>query len=224
MKNKTHITAAIIFYMLLITAIAVFDTVRLDEVNKELYRVKRESSVKDSTISQLKASIDTREYREYLVWRDMELKHFRNLTELPDSIFNLIFQQADSNCIPLPIFLGVIDRESGFKFIPNSEGSGAMGYMQLMPKTFKALSKKIGVHGGHTPMNNIRVGAFYLRTNYLFWLKRLGDDESAWRHALAEYAVGRGGMQFFGRDSTISYHIPEKTVNGINKVMKNYDK
>ena len=145
-------------------------------------------------------------------------KNFRNINR---QIFALMVSECDKYDLPYSIFFSVVDKESGFKFIPNSQGSGAMGYMQLMPKTFSSNARKLGLKS-HTPENNIKVGAYHLYDLFSFWKRKYTDDETAWTWALAQYAVGLGGMQL--KDSTgIKYHIPESTKPGIEKVMRNYN-
>lgn len=147
--------------------------------------------------------------------------HEDNFRYINRQIFSLMISECDKYDLPYSVFFSLVDKESGFKFIPNSEGSGAMGYMQLMPKTFSGNARKLGLKG-HTPENNIKVGAYHLHDLFSFWKRRYVDDESAWTWALAQYAVGLGGMQV--KDSTgIKYHIPESTKPGIDKVMRNYN-
>jgi len=147
--------------------------------------------------------------------------HEDNFRHMNRQIFALMVSECDKYDLPYSVFFSVVDKESGFKFIPNSEGSGAMGYMQLMPKTFSGNARKLGLKS-HTPENNVKVGAYLLSDLFNFWKSKYTDDETAWTWALAEYAVGLGGMQV--KDSSgIKYQIPESTKPGIEKVMRNYN-
>lgn len=147
--------------------------------------------------------------------------HEDNFRNISPQVFALMVSECDRYDLPYSVFFSVVDKESGFKFIPNSQGSGAMGYMQLMPETFSSNARKLGLKN-HTPENNIKVGAYHLHDLFSFWKRRCVDDESAWTWALAQYAVGLGGMQV--KDSTgIKYHIPESAKSGIGKVMRNYN-
>jgi len=147
--------------------------------------------------------------------------HKDNFRNIDRHIFSLMVSECNKYDLPYSLFFSVVDRESGFRFIPNSEGSGAMGYMQLMPGTFSSNAKKLNIKK-HTPENNIKVGAYHLHDLFSFWKRRYMDDETAWTWALAQYAVGLGGMQV--EDSTgISYQIPESTKPGIDKVLRNYN-
>ena len=147
--------------------------------------------------------------------------HEDNFRHINRHIFSLMIDECDKYDLPYSIFFSVVDKESGFKFIPNSQGSGAMGYMQLMPKTFSGNARKLGLKE-HTPENNIKVGAYLLSDMFSDWKRKYTDDETAWTWTLAEYAAGLGGLQV--KDSTgIKYHIPESTKPGIQKVMRNYN-
>jgi hypothetical protein len=146
--------------------------------------------------------------------------HEDNFRHMNRQIFALMVSECDKYDLPYSVFFSVIDKESGFKFIPNSEGSGAMGYMQLMPKTFSGNARKLGLKS-HTPENNVKVGAYLLYDLFTSWKSKYTDDETAWTWALAQYAVGLGGMQV--KDSSgIKYQIPESAKLGIEKVMRNY--
>ena len=147
--------------------------------------------------------------------------HEDSFRHINRQIFSLMIDECDKYDLPYSIFFSVVDKESGFKFIPNSQGSGAMGYMQLMPKTFSGNARKLGLKE-HTPENNIKVGAYLLSDMFSDWKRKYTDDETAWTWTLAEYAAGLGGLQV--KDSTgIKYHIPESTKPGIQKVMRNYN-
>lgn len=168
-----------------------------------------------------KANDFRRSYYQRQILNECQFIHRENFVNLDPDIFELMINQCDKYDLPYTIFFSVVDKESGFRFIRNSEGSHAMGYMQMMPTTFNYCAKMIGLKGGHTPENNIRAGAYHLYDLHRDWSKKYPNDEEAWRWALAQYAAGLGGMQV--KDSTgIHYEIPESTVAGIEKVMKNY--
>ena len=168
-----------------------------------------------------KANDFKRSYYQHQILNECQFLHCDNFVNLNPDIFELMINQCDKYDIPYSIFFSVVDRESGFRFIRNSEGSSAMGYMQMMPTTFRYCASKIGLKGGHTPENNIKAGAYHLWDLHHDWSQKFSDDEEAWRWALAQYATGLGGMQV--EDSTgIHYEIPEATLPGIERVMKNY--
>ncbi|ADU50689.1 Lytic transglycosylase catalytic [Thermaerobacter marianensis DSM 12885] len=79
----------------------------------------------------------------------------------------------------------VIEAESGWNPAARSP-AGALGLMQLMPATARAL----GVTDPFDPVQNLEAGARYLRQQ----LERFGD----WRLALAAYNAGPGAVEEHG--------------------------
>lgn len=195
------------------------------EIHKE-YNTKLLISVaqKDSTISSMEKTMGSREFLEHKIIKDFKIKKVNGLKDLNDDIFFLMVSEIEKNKIPPVIFYKVVERESGFRFISNYEGSGAMGYMQIMPGTFNKYYKKMGLKGGHNQINNIKVGTKLLRNLYNKWDIHFNDDRKIWEYALAEYACGGAPMQIWNSDKTkvIGYHIPNKVRPGIDKVMKHY--
>mgnify|MGYP001172795863 CR=1 FL=1 len=173
---------------------------------------------KDSTIESLSVEIKSREYLQYKVVQQSNITHVSNLNSVPDSIFFLMVSEADRYNIPYVIFFRIMERESKFKFIANTEGSGAFGYMQVVPSTFSKYYSKLNLKGGHTPGNNIRVAANLLYSIREFWKTQFKDDRKIWEYTLAEYGCGRKPMM----DSSGAYFIPESVKPGINFVMRYY--
>ena len=88
---------------------------------------------------------------------------------------------ARQNGIPVPLFLGLLQQESGFN--PNAVSpAGAIGLGQLMPGT----ARDLGVNP-HDPMQNLQGSARYLKTQ----LNTFGDPMLA----LAAYNAGPGAVQ-----------------------------
>ena len=85
------------------------------------------------------------------------------------------------------LVLGLIACESGFD--PSAESSvGAIGLMQLMPRTFKNEMRSMGERkrDAYDPVQNVRAGISYLEK-----MKRMfGNTE----RSLAAYNMGLGGM------------------------------
>lgn len=176
----------------------------------------------ETEIISLEDSICRRNLLNSFIESKYDLVHLDNLVNLPDSIFFLILSESEKKGIPISIVLNVIDRESGFLFIANKEGSGAMGYFQVMPKTFSRLAARIGI-SEHTPGNNVRVGTYYLKVLHDYWSRKFSSERIVWRHVLAEFACGRGGMQVVDDSGRVVGHkIPSSVEPGISKAMKNY--
>jgi len=101
----------------------------------------------------------------------------------------------------------IIKQESGFNTRATSK-KGAMGLMQLMPKTAQSL----GVIDAYNPSQNIEGGVKYLKS----LLDKYGDNKEL---ALAAYNAGPGAVKKYGG-------IPpyKETQNYINAIMGTYNK
>jgi hypothetical protein len=174
---------------------------------------------KDSTIDELSLELRSKNYLQYRVIQESKIEHICNLKSVPDSIFFLMISEADKYKIPYFIFFRIMEKESKFQFISNKEGSGAFGYMQVVPSTFSIYYKKLNLTGGHTQGNNIRVAANLIHSIREFWKTKFKDDRKIWEYTLAEYVCGRKSMM----DSNGGYFIPENVKPSINYVMKCYE-
>jgi hypothetical protein len=163
---------------------------------------------------------DPYDYLHKNLLRECHFIHEDNFRNIDPEIFSLMIDECDKYDLPYTIFFSLVDKESGFRFISNSEGSGAIGYMQLMPKTFSKNARRLGLEK-HTPENNIKVGAYHLNDLFKRWKRKYKSDEMAWNWTIAQYTVGLGGLQV--KDGhVIRYQIPEKIKPGIRKVMRNW--
>jgi len=162
---------------------------KLDEANNILYYTNTMLSRKDSTITQLREQMGSRDYLQYIIKRDCNLKHYDNLTQLSDEVFFTMVDEVEKYQIPYTIFFRVVDHESGFKFIPNSQGSGAFGYCQVMPLTFQTISRKLGF-SVHNEVNNIKTGAYLLYQGYSTYKSSGFSDKDAWYRSLVDYSGG----------------------------------
>ena len=108
------------------------------------------------------------------------------LPDMPNRHLQAIKGRCDSTTIPkfTKIYLRVIEHESGFDSSARN-ASGAFGYMQLMPGTFRHLSEVLSLHGGNTAVNNLICGSHLLKQNYEYWYKRKNSVVEAWKMALA---------------------------------------
>jgi len=162
---------------------------KLNEKDNILYYTNDLLCRKDSTISQLRTQMGSREYLHYVIKRDCHIVHYDQLTKLSDEVFFTMIDECEKYQIPYTIFFRVIDHESGFQFIPNNQGSGAFGYCQVMPLTFQIVSRKLGL-SSHNEVNNIKTGAYVLHNNYNFYRSKGFSDKDSWLKALTDYSGG----------------------------------
>lgn len=138
----------------------------------------------------------------------------------PTNYEEYVQKYASEYNIPEYIIFAVIKVESDFD--PNAVSSmGAIGLMQMMPKTFKwltsseHLSEYLPVSSLYTPDVSIRYGCYYLR--YLF--KKFHN----WNTVFAAYNGGEGNVTKWLSDS--KYSDGNGNLTDIpNKETKNYVK
>lgn len=118
------------------------------------------------------------------------------------NIINACSQKYD---VPVNIILGVMKIESGFNNNSTSK-AGALGLMQLMPKTAKSL----GVSNPLDPAQNIEGGVKYIR-------KMLDMFDGDMKLALAAYNTGPGNVKKRG---AVFQNIPSGVQGYVNKVLK----
>jgi hypothetical protein len=134
-----------------------------------------------------------RKFLQKVIIEDCNIENKNELKRLPDHVFYSMIDEINKNEIPYVIFFKVVDHESGFQFISNSEGSGAMGYCQIMPATFKLFKKRAGV-SSHTPISNIKMGAFLLKDRYNYHRSTGKGNDMSWFLSLKDYAGGKDSM------------------------------
>lgn len=156
---------------------------------------------------------------QYKIIRESKITYIENLKSIPDSILFLMASEADKYNIPYVIFFRIMEHESKFQFVKNTQGSSALGYMQIIKSTFNSYYDKLGLTGGHTKANNIIVAANLIDTIHRFWKKKFKNKRTAWEFTVAEYGCGRGPL-INGK----SYSIPDSLRDGVNYTMKYYDK
>lgn len=122
-----------------------------------------------------------------------------------NTIGQIVQSEATQKGVPEALVKAVIKAESSnnpFAVSPK----GAMGLMQLMPKT----AKRFQVTDAFDPQQNIRAGVTYL--------KLLKQQFGSWPLALAAYNAGEGKVEKYGG-------IPpyKETRNYVVKVLSQYD-
>lgn len=98
---------------------------------------------------------------------------------------SIIYSEAKKNDLPPELVAAVVHTES--KFIPTARSqAGAMGLMQLVPKT----GRWMGAKNLMNPVENIQAGAKYLR----YLTDRFDGDQ---QKAVAAYNAGEGNVRRF---------------------------
>jgi soluble lytic murein transglycosylase-like protein len=97
----------------------------------------------------------------------------------------IIYDEAKKNDLPPELVAAVVHTES--KFVPTARSNrGAVGLMQLVPKT----GKWLGANNLNDPAQNIQAGAKYLR----YLTDRFSGDQ---QKAIAAYNAGEGNVRRF---------------------------
>lgn len=99
---------------------------------------------------------------------------------------SLIYSEAKKNNLPPELVAAVAHTESKFQPTARS-GAGAIGLMQLVPKT----GRWLGAQNLTDPAQNVMAGAKYLR----YLTDRFGGDQ---QKAIAAYNAGEGAVRRFG--------------------------
>lgn len=123
-----------------------------------------------------------------------------------DELNQLFLKASETYGVDVKLLKCIAYAESNFN--PNStSGSGAMGVMQLMPKTAESL----GVRDAYDPEQNILGGAKYIA-------RQLGYFDGNIEFALAAYNAGPNRVQEYGGVPPI-----EQTQNYVKKIMNIYN-
>lgn len=166
---------------------------KLMSIPEKTYKYIFVKKVEKKIITKKEYSHSARLLLQKIIIKDCEIEHKKELLNLEDDIFYLMIDEINKNSIPYTIFFKVVDHESGFQFIPNTEGSGAYGYCQIMPSTFNLFKRRLGLTG-HNEESNIRMGVFMLKDRYNYHKSIGKSDNSAWIGSLIDYAGGKDSM------------------------------
>ena len=147
------------------------------------------------------------EIKEAEVKESVELKSKIDLKAQKADIDELIATFSEKYDVDGDFIKAIIKQESGFNAKATSK-KGAMGLMQLMPKTAESL----GVVDAYNPSENIEGGVKYLKG----LLEKYDNNKEL---ALAAYNAGPGTVKKYGG-------IPpyKETQNYVNAIMGTYNK
>ena len=130
---------------------------------------------------------------------------------VPYTHLKLMYDQCQEKDVPVSIFFRMVHFESNFDSTATSR-VGARGYCQVMPATFSTWYKKMGLNGGKTATNNIKISVQLLSELEKNFIKY--DERKKWELVLSSYNAG------IGRVIDAGYNIPnisekKKYVNNI---------
>jgi len=131
-------------------------------------------------------------------------------TKMSSQHVRIMYNESLKHGIPLSILVKLIKVESNFSPVAKND-SGARGYMQLMPSTYNKYSKILKLE--KTQSNNIIVGSFYLKEMYNLWNKKIYDERTKWRLALAAYNAGEVRVLKYNK-------VPVYTKKFVNSILK----
>jgi soluble lytic murein transglycosylase-like protein len=140
------------------------------------------SDIQSAASAPLKAVADAAPKTLALVSEQMKEQFFK--TQVPFG--SIIYNEAKKNNVRPELVAAMIQQESRFKPTARSH-RGAMGLMQLVPKT----AKWMGATNPMNPAQNIAAGAKYLK--YLH-----GRFDGNEQHVIAAYNAGEGNVKRFG--------------------------
>lgn len=180
----------------------------LETQNKDFKTILDEKmSENDKKIEQvLENNIPNEDYTPFEK-EAINLKSKIDLKTQTNDVDKIIETFADKYNVDSDFIKAIIKQESGFN--PNATSKkGAMGLMQLMPKTAKSL----GVADAYNPWENIEGGVKYLKG----FLDKYDNNREL---ALAAYNAGPSAVSKYGG-------VPpyKETQNYINAIMSTYNK
>jgi len=178
-----------------------------EDFNKVLEAKKEVKSEPIKTIEKEIAPTPVVEDIEPEIKEAVELKSKIDLKAQSTNIDEIIETFSEKYGIDGDFIKAIIKQESGFNTRATSK-KGAMGLMQLMPKTAQSL----GVIDAYNPSQNIEGGVKYLKS----LLDKYDNNKEM---ALAAYNAGPGAVKKYGG-------IPpyKETQNYINAIMGTYNK
>jgi hypothetical protein len=100
-----------------------------------------------------------------------------------------VLEVADSICqeagVPFELVKEIGENESGWRYVSNTNGGTDHGDLQVIDATYWHWYKKLGLTGGKTRRNYLKVGIYYLKSihnKYGSWEKtRFAYGRGRWR-------------------------------------------
>lgn len=136
----------------------------------------------------------------------------RNIPEsFTDTDMRTVYAVAKRHHLPVEIILKLIYAESSFKASAKSN-VGASGYMQIMPKTYKAFADTLGIKV-HDNTANLEVGIYYLNHLHDMWK----GYSNRWHLTLMSYNYGpskiASNIEYYSSEQFQKYDYIRKILN-----------
>lgn len=134
-------------------------------------------------------------------------------------IARILYEESQYSSFDYSYVLAITMTESRFNIKARSY-CGAMGLMQLMPRTFESVAKKNGLpynrSDAYTPRANVQVGIAYLESLYA----RFGNLD----HVAAGYNGGPGtAMKYIKKQAGQDVKVPKETLSYVKKVKEYHE-
>jgi hypothetical protein len=181
------ITTLVLAAFIIITYFHMQTITQLNENNMKL-RIKQDSIELESKrleeISMMKDYKKLKKYSEKV--SGVKIPETFSYKEL-----SLVHSESKKYNLDVGMILRLIQAESSFK--PTAISSvGAQGYMQIMPKTYNSMAKKLKIKKKNT-YSNIKIGIYYI--NYLYKMFTEYNKKDRMRLTILSYNYGPGRVK-----------------------------
>jgi len=184
-----------------------FQTILEGKTTENNIQENSQNKIEDKKIDEILESNLPKEDYEPEKLEAINLKSKIDLKAQANDIDTIIDTFADKYGVDSDLIKAIIKQESGFNPKATSK-KGAMGLMQLMPKTAQSL----GVNDAYNPWENVEGGVKYIKG----FLDKYDNNPEL---ALAAYNAGPGAVKRYGG-------VPpyKETQNYVKAIMQNYNK